>query len=296
MKNPIPLLALLLAGWIAGMSYFTRQSCGDCSNPGTLLAPAVSGVQNLTKSLLIADNANNFSAKTDDNLTFNASAFAYQQPISDKLKNTFKEVAAYLRNHPERSILVNGLYGEAETNKSIFPNLGIARAQGVKRLLEEYGCPEKQINIAALKSPMTNDSLMIGGANYTFMDTPKADGTDLLKKLDKTITLYFDTNANSLTLSEEQRAFFADLTTYLNKNPNATIAVTGHTDNKGDEAKNIQLSQDRAAFVKKYLADNNINGNQIVPAGKGPNSPVADNATPEGRAKNRRVEIALNKQ
>jgi OmpA-OmpF porin, OOP family len=295
MKNPIPLLALLLAGWIAGMSYFTRQSCGDCSNSGTLSTPAVSGVQNLTKSLLIADNANSFSAKTDDNLTFNASNFAYQQPISEKLQNTFKEVATYLKAHPERSILVNGLYGQAEINKSIFPNLGIARAQGVKKLLEGFGCPEKQISVAAVMSPMANDSLMIGGANYTFMDTPKSDAPDLLKKLDKTITLYFDTNANSLTLSDEQRAFFADLTTYLNKNPKATIAVTGHTDNKGDAAKNTILSQDRAAFVKKYLADNNINGNQIVPAGKGPNSPVADNATPEGRAKNRRVEIALNK-
>jgi OmpA-OmpF porin, OOP family len=296
MKHPIPLLALLLAAWLIGMSYFTRQSCGDCSSPSALLTPATTGVQNLGKSLLIADNVNSFSAKTDDNLTFNASNFAYQQPISEKLTNTFKEVATYLKAHPERSILVNGLYGEKETNKSIFPNLGIARAQGVKKLLEEFGCPEKQINVAALMSPMTNDSLMIGGANYTFMDTPKTDAPDLSKKLDKTITLYFDTNANSLTLSDEQRAFFADLINYLNKNPKATIAVTGHTDNKGDEAKNITLSQDRAAFVKKYLADNNINANQIVPAGKGPNVPVADNTTPEGRAKNRRVEVMLNKQ
>jgi OmpA-OmpF porin, OOP family len=294
MKNPIPLLALLLAVWIAGMSYFTRQSCGDCPNPS--ISSAVLGVQNLGKNLLIADNVNSFSAKTDDNLTFNASNFSYQKPISEKLTNTFKEVATYLKAHPERSVLVNGLYGEKETNKSIFPNLGIARAEGVKKLLEEYGCPEKQINVAAVMSPMTNDSFMIGGANYTFMDTPKMDAPDLSKKLDKTITLYFDTNANSLALSDEQRAFFADLTTYLNRNPKATIAVTGHTDNKGDEAKNITLSQDRAEFVKKYLVDNNINANQIVPAGKRPNSPVADNTTPEGRAKNRRVEISLNKQ
>jgi OmpA-OmpF porin, OOP family len=296
MKNPIPLLALLLAGWIAGMSYFTRQSCGDCSMPSTL-APAVSGVQNLGKSLLIADNANSFSATTDDNLTFNASNFAFL-PLSTKLQNTFKEVAAYLKGHPDRSILVNGLYGETEKNTSIFPNLGIARAQGVKKLLEEYGCPENQISVASLMSPLTNDSLMIGGANYTFMDTPKTDaGGDLAKKLmHKTITLYFETNANTLTLSDEQRAYFADLIGYLNKNPKANISVTGHTDNKGNVDKNVTLSQDRAAFVKKYLADNNIDANQIVPAGKGPNAPIADNGTPEGRAKNRRVEISLNKQ
>jgi OmpA-OmpF porin, OOP family len=296
MKNPIPLLALLLAAWIASMSYFTRQSCGDCSMPSISSTSAVSSVQNLGRNILIADNANSFSAKTDDNLAFNASTFAFQQPVSIKLQSTFKEVANYLKAHPERSILVNGLYGEIEKNTSIFPNLGIARAQSVKKLLEEYGCPEKQISVAALMSPMTNDSLMIGGASYTFTETSKEDAPDLAKKLDKTITLYFDTNANSLTLSDEQRSFFADLITYLNKNPKATIAVTGHTDNKGNADKNTQLSQERATFVKKYLADNNINGDQIVPAGKGPSSPVADNATPEGRAKNRRVEIMLNKQ
>jgi OmpA-OmpF porin, OOP family len=82
----------------------------------------------------------------------------------------------------------------------------------------------------------------------------------------------------------------------LNKSPKANISVIGHTDNKGSVDKNTTLSQDRAAFVKKYLADNNIDANQIVPTGKGPTAPIADNGTPEGRAKNRRVEIILNKQ
>ena len=296
MKNPIPLLALLLAGWIVGMSYYTRQSCGDCSNPSPLI-PSVSGVQNLGKNLLIADNVHSFSATAEDNLTFVASNFAFQ-PLSAKLQNTFKEVAAYLKGHTQRALLVNGLYGEREKNTSIFPNLGIARAQSVKKLLEEYGCPENQISVASLMSPLTNDSLMIGGANYTFMDTPKTDtGAGLEAKLmGKTITLYFETNANSLTLSDEQRAYFADLISYLNRNPKATIAVTGHTDNKGNAAKNVTLSQDRAAFVKKYLANNNIDVNQIVPTGKGSNAPIADNGTEEGRVKNRRVEIILNKQ
>jgi OmpA-OmpF porin, OOP family len=295
MKNPIPLLALLLVGWIAGMSYFTRHSCGDCSISSAVSAPTMTGVSGLTKNLLIADATNSFSAGTTDNLTFNVSNFAFQQPVSEKLQGTFKDVAAYLKAHPERSIVVNGLYAENEKNTSILPNLGIARAQSVKKYLESLGCPEGQISLTSLKSTLTNDSLMIGGANYSFIETPKVT-EDLSKKLlGKTITLYFDTNANSLTLSDEQRAFFADLISYTSKNPKAEISVTGHTDNKGDAAKNTRLSEERAAFVKKYLSDNNINDKQIVPTGKGPTTPVADNGTPEGRAKNRRVEIALTK-
>jgi OmpA-OmpF porin, OOP family len=290
MKKPIPLLLLLLATWIAGMSYVSRQTCGDCSIPaGAAVTTAVSGA----KSLLIADNAHSFSAATDDNLTFNASSFAFLQPLSAKLQGTFKEVADYLKGHPERSIMVTGLYGENEKNTSIFPNLGIARAQSVKKYLEELGCAEKQIGVAALVSPLTNATTMIGGANYSFMDTPK-ETEDLGKKLaDKKIILYFETNANTLTLNDEQRAFFADAISYLDKNPKAQINVTGHTDNKGNVDMNTRLSQERAAFVKKYLAENNIKEGQILPTGKGPSVPLADNETPEGRAKNRRVEIYL---
>jgi OmpA-OmpF porin, OOP family len=297
MKNPIPLLLLLLGGWIAGMAFYTRQSCGDCTSPAALSTTAAHNSQNLAKSLLIADNAHSFTAQADDNLVFKASTFSVQQPVSVKLQATFNEVVAYLKGHPDRSIVVNGIYGEKEQNTSISPNLGIARAQSIKKYLEDLGCAEKQIGITSSMVLLSTDSLMIGGAQYSFIDTPKGetDAEDLAKKLTgKTITLYFETNANTLTLSDEQRAFFGDLIAYLNKNPKAQISVTGHTDNKGNEDMNTRLSQDRATFVKKYLSDNNINEAQIVPAGKGSKSPIADNAAPEGRAKNRRVEVVLN--
>ena len=297
MKNPIPLFILLLLGWIAGLASYTRKTCGDCASPNAVSAVTPTAVPNLTKSLLIADNAHSFTAQTDDNLTFKTSAFAFEQPIADKLKATFQETATYLKGHPERSITINGLYGEKENNTSIFPNLGIARAESVKNLLQSLGCPASQIAVTASMLPALTGDTVVGGANYAFMDTPttpKEEGS-AAKVLDKTIILYFDTNASSLTLSDEQRTFFGDAISYLDKNPKAQIKVTGHTDNKGDAAMNVKLSQERAAFVKKYLSDNNINAAQIATAGEGPKVPVADNGTPAGRAKNRRVEIVLSK-
>jgi outer membrane protein OmpA-like peptidoglycan-associated protein len=293
MKKPIPLLLLLLAAWITGMSYFSRQTCGDCGSPAAaaVTTTAVTGA----KGLLIADNGQNFSASTDDNLTFNASAYNFTQPLSAKLQSTFKSVAAYLVGHPDRSITVNGLYAEAEKNTSIYPNLGLARAQSIKKYLESLGVPEKQIGTSASMSALTDATSMVGGATYSF-NGATAPTEDLGAKLaDKKIILYFETNSNTLALNAEQRAFFADAITYLDKNPSAKINVTGHTDSKGNVDMNTRLSQERANFVKKYLSENNIKEAQIVPTGKGPTQPIADNGTPEGMAKNRRVEITLSK-
>jgi outer membrane protein OmpA-like peptidoglycan-associated protein len=70
------------------------------------------------------------------------------------------------------------------------------------------------------------------------------------------------------------------------------INISGHTDNKGSAAWNAILSKHRAESVKKYLTDHGIDAGRIVlVTGEGPNRPVADNKTQDGRSKNRRVEI-----
>ena len=69
--------------------------------------------------------------------------------------------------------------------------------------------------------------------------------------------------------------------------------ITGYTDNVGDADKNIQLSAARAAFVKAELVKKGINESQMETTGKGMAEPVADNATADGKAKNRRVTIAI---
>jgi len=72
-----------------------------------------------------------------------------------------------------------------------------------------------------------------------------------------------------------------------------TIIAVGHTDSTGPEAYNQKLSERRAASVKAYLVQKGIDPNRIYTEGKGELSPVASNATREGRAQNRRVEIEI---
>lgn len=71
------------------------------------------------------------------------------------------------------------------------------------------------------------------------------------------------------------------------------IMVTGHADNTGDASKNDALALARALSTKAYLVKHGIASAKITTASKGDKQPVADNSTPEGRAQNRRVEIAF---
>lgn len=71
------------------------------------------------------------------------------------------------------------------------------------------------------------------------------------------------------------------------------IDVAGHTDSTGTVAYNMDLSQRRARSVAQYLQSQGITPARIYAEGYGPNYPIADNGTTQGRAENRRVEIAL---
>ena len=74
-----------------------------------------------------------------------------------------------------------------------------------------------------------------------------------------------------------------------------SLEIQGHTDNKGGDDYNQKLSEDRANAVKKYLVDKGIKAERIIAKGFGLTKPIATNDTPEGRAKNRRVEFTIKK-
>lgn len=103
--------------------------------------------------------------------------------------------------------------------------------------------------------------------------------------------VFFDTDKS--ILKPESFSSLDSLATLLITEKKYFITVTGHTDNSGDELKNLQLSKDRAKAVADYLVSKGVNPDRIRSEGKGSAIPVADNSTPEGRAKNRRVEYTL---
>ncbi len=78
--------------------------------------------------------------------------------------------------------------------------------------------------------------------------------------------------------------------------PGYRVRVDGHTDSKGKKAANQKLSDDRAKAVVKYLVNvKKVDANRLTSKGFGPDQPIADNKTEEGRAKNRRVDFTVTK-
>jgi outer membrane protein OmpA-like peptidoglycan-associated protein len=81
----------------------------------------------------------------------------------------------------------------------------------------------------------------------------------------------------------------------MKKNSNYTLEIEGHTDNTGDPAKNMDLSQRRANTIKKYLVTKGIDEKRITSTGFGDTRPLVTNDSEENKSKNRRVEFKVNR-
>ena len=99
---------------------------------------------------------------------------------------------------------------------------------------------------------------------------------------------------NSATLSTNAQNALAAAAQTLTQYPDTTLTINGHTDNTGSDAINDPLSQRRAQAVATFLQSRGVIGSRLAVYGHGSHQPVASNATAEGRAQNRRVEILIN--
>jgi len=100
--------------------------------------------------------------------------------------------------------------------------------------------------------------------------------------------------SNSTVLNAESRASLDRVLLGIRDNPAISqVTVTGHTDSQGSADYNRSLSERRAKAVADYLREQGLDGVTIHSVGMGEERPIATNATPEGRAENRRVEIDL---
>ena len=104
-------------------------------------------------------------------------------------------------------------------------------------------------------------------------------------------TILFNTDSD--VIKPVSYPLLSELAAEFEKCPASSVDILGHTDSVGNEAYNMQLSQRRAAAVTRYLSSKGVDVSRITSIGRGEEAPIADNATKEGRAKNRRIEFKV---
>ncbi len=149
-------------------------------------------------------------------------------------------------------------------------------------------CPDCQPKAAVAAAPIVADTVAVQTE-----DTTQAMLTPEEKVLFEPLDVYFQSGKSSINRTEEINTWLATAKAYLEKNPNEKLSVTGHTDSDGDDASNLALSERRAGIVKGILVKDGFGDAGLTVVGKGEVEPIAENDTPENKAKNRRVSIRL---
>jgi outer membrane protein OmpA-like peptidoglycan-associated protein len=121
-----------------------------------------------------------------------------------------------------------------------------------------------------------------------------ADASSIAEELNKSghIALYgihFDTG--KATILPDSESLLGEIVKMLQANPDVKVSVEGHTDNVGAAGANQMLSEKRSQAVVTWLTAHGISASRLKAKGWGQTKPVADNATEDGRGKNRRVEL-----
>jgi outer membrane protein OmpA-like peptidoglycan-associated protein len=111
------------------------------------------------------------------------------------------------------------------------------------------------------------------------------------KKIELKQKIFFATNSDRIL--SKSFDLLNEIAAALGQHGDMRVRIEGHTDSRGRHGYNVKLSERRAASVKRYLVKQGVGDDRMVTVGLGPDRPIDDNGSPEGRANNRRVEFHI---
>ena len=208
--------------------------------------------------------------------------------LSEDNLSTIASISQLMKDDPNTNLIIQGAYTpeEKDVKPGFFENLGLARADAVRKMFVDEGIEENRISLDftedadALSNPIrfrTTGETKV--AEYTFSNMSFSD-------------ISFASESAQFNPNRQFNLYADSVKVFLSLNPDKKIIVTGHTDDRGEEELNYRLGIRRANTVRYYLQQRGIRGTIDV-ASKGETSPIADNTTAEGRRKNRRVQITI---
>ncbi len=107
------------------------------------------------------------------------------------------------------------------------------------------------------------------------------------------LLIYFDFDKAEYSSGMEGVKYFKESMSYLFENPNASLSITGYTDEVGSDEYNMALGYRRAETVRKFFEEKGMTPDKISVGSKGEKEPAVENTTTAGRAKNRRAVITI---
>lgn len=265
-------LALVL--WLLlGLIYFGVWSCNknECCPDTTISNLKLEESSNLQSENLVSEKPYISFIYSSDSAIANSRLHFYLDSIKNSIANKATKIE------------ITGLYRASETNSSNYDNLGIARANAVKFLLEKSIDP----NLIVLKSQLLSDSLLLSSAPFVSHSISIVLPT--VEEFDHKAIIHHSSNSTQWDKDPELMIYLSKLVERLSKG--GKIAITGHTDDIGKDESNYVLGLSRAKEIKRFLVSKGINTSQISIDSKGESMPIDLNDTEEGRFKNRRTEI-----
>jgi OmpA-OmpF porin, OOP family len=296
-KKLLYLLGILLTLIIGTILYW--HFCCRCQNKSVGQEPPPA----LVTGKYLPFNVNGLGYNCMENFNFLKGGIDHLLPPGDSLNQGIGLLTSHFNTLTGKKLLITGYCLPDEKETPDFPHLGYARAMDIKNFLTGSGFNPSSIEI---RGKIENDwrmqgDTLLGPAGFEIVDLTalpdsitRSDWASFKETVNgNPVTLYFDSGQSENDSEQTVMAKIAALVNYLGNVAEGAVEISGHTDNAGSHALNMLLGQRRADFVKSILVKNGMDGHRITTSSKGPDEPAGDNASPEGRAKNRRAVIII---
>lgn len=191
---------------------------------------------------------------------------------------------------PDNTLEITGLYFEEEPAPEGYENMGFARADQLRQLLD---IPEDRVE---LKARLLDDR---PGVREGYFEgvlaewvAPEEDIAETVEELPDRVNIRFPYNSTQKEYDPEVEEYLRQLSENLQQS-GRKVRLTGHADNSGSTEYNQELGLRRAREIRDVLMEYGVPDAQIEVESRGETQPVASNETAEGRHENRRVEIRV---
>ncbi len=216
---------------------------------------------------------------------------------SPELRDNFPAYRdSLLQSLPEGHILeIIGLYSKDEPVPENAPNLGMARAEEIKKLFAEF-LPEERLLVSSRLVSEASDARTeaFAGVLFNTIEPTEEEKVEIVEVEDRVI-IHFPFSKAVREPDPKVDEYLDKLAARLQQT-DETVSIVGHTDNIGDEASNQELGLARARHIRDVLVSKGISADRITISSKGESEPIADNDSEAGRRRNRRAVLQLHKK